>query len=310
MADMNCKACEDLLDEVPGLIANGFSNTMCASLKNDTGLKASSGNNDCTDLDNLNDCLVGNMETEVEKYDVCDWKKLTKELIGNLWTTNKGIICAVCGLWTNVHNLWTAINSFCLTKTGDKINLTNSQGVLCSVTDEDTWQANTASQEGYVKKGENDGHSVWATNASGSPDWRSSVTLDGSLTLYDHDGQIGETKWWQLDSPESIMSGETMMIDTGITLTKGKWICVATIGYQSDSTGDRSIGLSFGNAGHHKGSTIAAASSASETILTKTYIRTVSDSNEKVYLDAHQNSGANLDITVYPNTYVNCIRIC
>ena len=61
MADLNCTACEDIKQEVPSLVTNGLSSTMCASLKNDTGLKASSGNDDCEDLNNLNDCLVGNM---------------------------------------------------------------------------------------------------------------------------------------------------------------------------------------------------------------------------------------------------------
>lgn len=99
MANLNCKACDDLRNEVPQLIANGFDSNMCASLQNDTGLSPSSGHDDCTDLNKLNDCLVGNMEEELEAYDVCDWKTFMKKLIPNLWTTIKGIICAICGLW-------------------------------------------------------------------------------------------------------------------------------------------------------------------------------------------------------------------
>lgn len=85
---------------------------MCSSLANDTGLSPSSGHNDCTDLNNLNDCLVGNMETEVDAYDVCDWKTFMKKFIPNVWTTLKGIICAICGIWTNIHNLWSRIENF------------------------------------------------------------------------------------------------------------------------------------------------------------------------------------------------------
>lgn len=105
MANINCSACEDIREVAPGLVVNGFDDTMCASLKNDTGLSPSSGHNDCTDLNNMNDCLVGNMETEVDAYDVCDWKEFMKKFIGNVWTVLKGIICSICGIWTNVHEL-------------------------------------------------------------------------------------------------------------------------------------------------------------------------------------------------------------
>lgn len=110
MANINCSACEDIRSEVPQLLVNGFDDTMCASLKNDTGLKASSGHNDCTDLNNLNDCLIGNQEQEVDLYEVCDWKTFMKKFIPNLWTTIKAIICAVCGLWTNVHKILSDID--------------------------------------------------------------------------------------------------------------------------------------------------------------------------------------------------------
>lgn len=109
MANYNCEACEDLRQTDPNMIVNGFGDEECASLQNDTGLVPSSGHNDCEDLNNLNDCLVGNMETEVEAYDVCDWKTFMKKFIPNVWTTIKGIICAICGIWTNIHNIWDKI---------------------------------------------------------------------------------------------------------------------------------------------------------------------------------------------------------
>lgn len=119
----SCEACEELRQEVPQLVVNGFDDDMCTSLQNDTGLSASSGNNDCTDLNNLNDCLVGNMEEEIELYDVCDWKTYTKQLVGNLWTTLKAIICAICGIWTNIHSLWGKVNEM----------LANIQKLFCYV---------------------------------------------------------------------------------------------------------------------------------------------------------------------------------
>lgn len=110
MADINCEACETLRQEVPQLICNGFDDDMCTSLQNDTGLEPQNGHNDCTDLNNLNDCLVGNEEAEVDLYEVCDWKPFMKQFIPNLWTVLKAIICAICGIWTNIHNLWNKIN--------------------------------------------------------------------------------------------------------------------------------------------------------------------------------------------------------
>lgn len=110
MAELNCSACESLRQEAPNLIVNGFTDSMCTSLKNDTGLVSSSGHNDCTDLNNMNDCFVGNMATEVDSYDVCDWKSFMKKFIPNLWTTLKAIICSICGIWTNIHNLWKLAN--------------------------------------------------------------------------------------------------------------------------------------------------------------------------------------------------------
>lgn len=107
----NCTACEEIRHIDPDLIVNGFDSDNCTSLQNDTGLVASSGHDDATDLTNLNDCFVGNMDDEVEKYEVCDWKEFMHKFLPNLWTVLSAIICAIKGLWTNVHNLWTDIRN-------------------------------------------------------------------------------------------------------------------------------------------------------------------------------------------------------
>lgn len=169
MAELNCTACEDLREEVPQLIVNGFDNTMCTSLKNDTGLKSSSGHNDCTDLDTMNDCLIGNMETEIDRYDTCEWKPFTKKFIDNIWTMGKAMICAICGLWTNVHSLWATIRSLCITKSGNTISLVSNLGTHCSVTDSDTKYDLTK-----------DGSTIKLTGSDGTVD---SVTDDN--TKYD-----------------------------------------------------------------------------------------------------------------------------
>ena len=110
MANINCNACEELRQLDPELVVKGWSNTECTSFKNDTGLKPSSGHNDCTDLEMMNDCLIGNLDADLEKYDVCDWKKFMHRMLSNLWTVLTAIKCALCGIWTNIHNLWTKIN--------------------------------------------------------------------------------------------------------------------------------------------------------------------------------------------------------
>lgn len=101
MANFNCSACNELRENAPNVVVNGIGDTECNYLKNDTGLSGNS--DDCTDLDNLNDCLVGNMADEVDAYEVCDWKAFMKNFIPNVWTVLKGIVCSMCGMWTTIH---------------------------------------------------------------------------------------------------------------------------------------------------------------------------------------------------------------
>lgn len=112
MIDYDCSACEQLREDAPNFVVNGLGSTEETSLKNNTGLNPSSGNDDCEDLNAMNDCLVKNMETEIDSYNVCSWKEYMKALVGNLWTVNKGIISAICGLWTKVDCNTDSINSF------------------------------------------------------------------------------------------------------------------------------------------------------------------------------------------------------
>lgn len=124
MAERNCSACQELMNDAPNLIVNGLGSTEVTSLKNNTGLNPSSGNDDCTDLNNMNDCLIGNLESEVDSYDVCEWKDFTKNYVNNAWTVFKGVISAVCGLWTNVQRLQCLIN---LLYDGFKFNVSEEE---------------------------------------------------------------------------------------------------------------------------------------------------------------------------------------
>lgn len=111
MANKNCTACNELKDYAPNFATNGVTDAECNSLKNDTGLnpELTKKHTDCDDLNDANDCLVGNMEDELEYYDACDWKDYMKGLVPNIYNLFKAIICAICGLWTNVHKLWNEI---------------------------------------------------------------------------------------------------------------------------------------------------------------------------------------------------------
>lgn len=105
MAELNCNACEEIRQTSPEFVVNGLTDDMCTSLQNDTGLSTTDSNTTCTDLHNLNDCLVGNMSNEIETYDVCDWKEFMRNFIPNVWTTLKASICSICGMWKAIHRL-------------------------------------------------------------------------------------------------------------------------------------------------------------------------------------------------------------
>ena len=124
--EKDCLACYELRTNHPNLVANGFTDDNCEALSHDLGLEydgdvsifddhsetvddASLHNKDCEELNTMNDCLIGNMADEVEIYDVCDWQTYMKELIPNMWTMFKSLICVVCGIWENVWDIWEQI---------------------------------------------------------------------------------------------------------------------------------------------------------------------------------------------------------
>lgn len=104
----DCTACSDLQTNAPGVIVNGIGDSACTHLKNNEGLSGKS--NDCDDLHDLNDCLVGNMDAELEAFDICDWKAFMHKFIPNIFTVLKGIICAICGIWENIDKIWCWLN--------------------------------------------------------------------------------------------------------------------------------------------------------------------------------------------------------
>lgn len=97
MANVSCGSCDDLRILDPDFIANGLGDDECASLANNTGLVTSSGDDTATDLQLMNDCLIGNLVNEIEGYEICDWKNFMDAYLPNAWTMNKAFICALAG---------------------------------------------------------------------------------------------------------------------------------------------------------------------------------------------------------------------
>lgn len=104
-ATKDCGACKKLRDKSSELITNGVTSTICTNLKNNKGVALDDGAGDCTDLDQMNDCLIGNMEDELNAYEVCDWKRYMHKFIRNLWNMLRAMICAICGIWTHINTI-------------------------------------------------------------------------------------------------------------------------------------------------------------------------------------------------------------
>ena len=103
MSKINCEACDDLKTYAPDFVANGVTKNVCTSLKNDTGLGTNGDHTDCDDLDDANDCLIGQLGEEIDSYDVCEWREYMHRFVPNVHTMLKAIICAICGIWIKIH---------------------------------------------------------------------------------------------------------------------------------------------------------------------------------------------------------------
>ncbi len=108
--NIKCDACEELRQNAPNFTVNGFGDTECENLANGDGLGGSSDN--CTDVHDMDDCLIGMMDNEVDAYDTCDWKKFMHRFIPNVWATIKAIICWLCGIDCKIDHLFNGANLY------------------------------------------------------------------------------------------------------------------------------------------------------------------------------------------------------
>ena len=97
----HCTACEELKQNAPHFTLNGITERECESLQNDTGLnnQLSVLRNNCEDLNDMLDCLVGALHEKLPAYDVCNIKDYIDQLMTNLYTLKKAMICSKCGQW-------------------------------------------------------------------------------------------------------------------------------------------------------------------------------------------------------------------
>ena len=103
-----CKTCEDLQQYSPDFVANGVTDEMCSNLESNTGLM-NNGRENCTDLHNANDCLIGGIAEKATSYNPCDPNKMIEDLAKNTMHVIDMLICSDCGQWNEIKKIWDEI---------------------------------------------------------------------------------------------------------------------------------------------------------------------------------------------------------
>lgn len=84
---------------------------ICKNLQNDEGIhpSATHSNTDCEDLTALNDLASAKLHNALMTLNMCDvdeYKCWLDSQVSWQWNVDKALICAICGLWKNIHDLW------------------------------------------------------------------------------------------------------------------------------------------------------------------------------------------------------------
>ena len=103
-----CSACDSLKATSSNFIQKGVTDTICANLKANQGFE-NKGHNNCTDMHDMNDCLLGGLLEKIDTIDVCDAKEAIKDLEKNLISIIDVMICSDCGQWEEIEKLWAEI---------------------------------------------------------------------------------------------------------------------------------------------------------------------------------------------------------
>lgn len=77
----DCQACEELKTTSPEFVLHGITDKECKSLQKNTGLnpKLPVLHNNCQDLNNMNDCLLGYLGEELTAVNMCDIKDFIQD---------------------------------------------------------------------------------------------------------------------------------------------------------------------------------------------------------------------------------------
>lgn len=113
MSEINCGACSELREYAPDFATNGVTESVADSLENNTGFNPNLEvlHENCQDLNNANDCLIGMPRRDIEGYDNCDWKEFIKNILGNIYEVNKALIASECGQWDRLESMCAILNA-------------------------------------------------------------------------------------------------------------------------------------------------------------------------------------------------------
>lgn len=182
MKDIQCDACANLQATAPNFVVNGIGDAECANLANNMGIGGNS--DDCTDLHDANDCLIGFMDDEVDAYSTCDWKVFMKEFIPNVWTMFKAIICSICGVWCKLE----AMNS----------------GIDITVGEDETDDSYIVAGKGVSFMTVGDEDNDYTADISLS-NYGNFVRINGSVDFQDDNfHEPGDKKSWNFDNDDTI----------------------------------------------------------------------------------------------------------
>lgn len=126
---------------------------------------------------------------------------------------------------------------------GNLILVRDGQNTSVSLPDNNTWQANTNSQEGYVASGSGQANKVWKTDGSGNPAWRDD---DNNTYSTATNTNLGLVKPWYSHTKASTGpttgSNATAVNVNALSSTVGKYYAI-----ESDSNGRLFVNVPWAN---------------------------------------------------------------